>query len=57
MNCSRRIAVAEVATGRTSYRCGLDREMKVNRRMHCEAWSARTAFAAATGSMTTVKRK
>ena len=51
MNCRNRIAVQEMETGRTAYRCGLDREMRVNRRMHCEKWNGRTTFAIGTGGI------
>lgn len=38
MNCANREAVLDMA-GRRFYRCSLDREMRVNRRMHCQEWS------------------
>ena len=27
-----------IRTGKAHSRCGLDRELRVNERMHCEAW-------------------
>ena len=57
MSCARRSAVTDTATGRTSCRCALDEEMKVNRRMHCAAWIPWTPFAAGLADISTIKRK
>ena len=57
MSCARRSAVTDTATGRTSCRCAMDEEMKVNRRMHCAAWIPWTPFAAGLADISTIKRK
>lgn len=38
MNCLRAEGAVDAATGRKRWCCSLDREMPVNRRMHCEGW-------------------
>jgi len=49
MNCVNREAVVNCQSGRRHYRCSLDREMRVNRRMHCEEWADRVTTAGAAG--------
>lgn len=39
LNCIRCESVLDVRTGMEWHRCLLDRDMRVNRRMHCEDWT------------------
>lgn len=60
MNCARRCTVLNCATGVPSYRCGLDMDMRVNRRMCCEAWTDHIPvpqYAIGTAGMTTFKKR
>ena len=62
MNCAMRRTVTSCATGKVSYRCAYDMDMKVNRRMWCEAWKETTVrpagpFAISIGGITTEKTR
>lgn len=39
LSCTRCETVFDTRTGKEWHRCSLDRDMRVNRRMHCDEWT------------------
>lgn len=56
MNCTNREATLNCLTGKMGYRCSLDREMRVNRRMCCEEWSGQVTASVTDGACTGMER-